>query len=39
VAGKRYELTLTFKGAEIVPELEVKNWVDVPVDEDPKYNW
>lgn len=38
-AGKRYELTLTFKGAEIVPELEVKNWVDVPVDEDPKYNW
>lgn len=38
-AGKRYELTLTFKGAEIVPELEVKNWVEQPVDEDPKYNW
>ena len=38
-AGKRYELTLTFKGAEIVPELEVENWNDVPVDEDPKYNW
>lgn len=39
LAGKRYELTLTFKGAEIVPELEVKNWVEQPVDEDPKYNW
>lgn len=38
-AGKRYELTLTFKGAEVVPELEVKNWVEQPVDEDPKYNW
>lgn len=38
-AGKRYELTLTFKGAEVVPELEVKNWVEPPVDEDPKYNW
>ena len=38
-AGKRYELTLTFKGAEIVPELEVKNWIEQPVDEDPKYNW
>ena len=38
-AGNRYELTLTFKGAEIVPELEVKNWVEPPVDEDPKYNW
>lgn len=39
VAGKRYELTLTFKGAEIVPSLEIKNWVEQPVDEDPKYNW
>lgn len=39
VAGKRYELTLTFKGAEIVPSLEIKNWDDVSVDEDPKYNW
>ena len=39
VAGKRYELTLTFKGAEIVPFLEIKDWEDVPVDEDPKYNW
>lgn len=38
-AGKRYELTLTFKGAEIVPFLEIKDWEDVPVDEDPKYNW
>lgn len=38
-AGKRYELTLTFKGTEIVPELEVKNWIEKPVDEDPKYNW
>lgn len=38
-AGKRYELTLTFKGAEIVPSLEIKNWEDVTVDEDPKYNW
>ena len=38
-AGKRYELTLTFMGAEVVPELEVKNWVEQPVDEDPKYNW
>lgn len=38
-AGKRYELTLTFKGAEIVPSLEIKNWEEVPVDEDPKYNW
>lgn len=39
VAGKRYELTLTFKGAEIVPTLEIKNWEDVTVDDDPKYNW
>lgn len=39
IANKMYELTLTFKGAEIVPELAVKNWVDQPVDEDPKYNW
>ena len=38
-AGKRYELTLTFKGAEIVPSLEIKKWEDVTVDEDPKYNW
>lgn len=38
-AGKRYELTLTFKGADIVPSLEIKNWEDVTVDEDPKYNW
>lgn len=38
-AGKRYELTLTFKGAKIVPFLEIKNWEDVTVDEDPKYNW
>lgn len=38
-AGKRYELTLTFKGAEIVPSLEIKDWEDVTVDEDPKYNW
>ena len=38
-AGKRYELTLTFKGANIVPSLEIKNWEDVDVDEDPKYNW
>ena len=39
-AGKRYELTLTFKGAEIVPSLEIKNWEDVEnVEEDPKYNW
>lgn len=38
-AGKRYELTLTFKGAEIVPTLEIKNWTDVTVDDDPKYNW
>lgn len=38
-AGNRYELTLTFKGAEIVPSLEIKNWVEPPVDEDPKYNW
>ena len=38
-AGNRYELTLTFKGAEIVPSLEIKNWEDVTVDEDPKYNW
>lgn len=38
-AGKRYELTLTFKGAEIVPFLEIKDWEDVTVDEDPKYNW
>lgn len=40
VAGKRYELTLTFKGAEIVPSLVIKNWEDVEnVEEDPKYNW
>lgn len=39
LAGKRYELTLTFKGAEIVPSLEIKDWEDVTVDEDPKYNW
>lgn len=39
-AGKRYELTLTFKGAEIQPTLKVKKWEDVEnVDEDPKYNW
>jgi hypothetical protein len=38
-AGKRYELTLTFKGADIVPSLDIKNWEDVTVDEDPKYNW
>lgn len=38
-AGMRYELTLTFKGAEIVPSLEIKTWEEVPVDEDPKYNW
>lgn len=38
-AGKRYELTLTFKGAKIVPSLEIKDWEDVTVDEDPKYNW
>lgn len=38
-AGKRYELTLTFKGANIVPSLEIKDWEDVTVDEDPKYNW
>ena len=38
-ANEIYELTLTFKGAEIVPELAVKGWVDQPVDEDPKYNW
>ena len=39
LAGKRYELTLTFKGAEIVPSLKIKKWEDVTVDEDPKYNW
>lgn len=38
-AGKRYELTLTFKGADIVPSLRIEPWTDVPVDEDPKYNW
>lgn len=38
-AGKRYELTLTFKGAVIEPSLEIKKWEDVTVDEDPKYNW
>ena len=38
-AGKRYELTLTFKGAEIVPTLYIKDWDDVTVDDDPKYNW
>ena len=39
-AGKRYELTLTFKGAKIEPSLEIKNWEDVEnVEEDPKYNW
>ena len=39
LAGKRYELTLTFKGAVIEPSLEIKKWEDVTVDEDPKYNW
>lgn len=38
-AGKRYELTLTFKGADIVPSLSIEPWTDVSVDEDPKYNW
>lgn len=43
-ANNIYELTLTFRGAEIiVTELAVKDWVkdwvDEPVDEDPKYNW
>lgn len=39
-AGKRYELTLTFKGAEILPTLEVKDWANVDVeDEEPKFNW
>ena len=39
-AGKRYELTLTFKGADVSFGMVVKKWEDVEnVDEDPKYNW
>ena len=38
-AGKYNELTLTFMGTNIVPSVEIKNWTDVSVDEDPKYNW
>ena len=38
-AGKRYELTLTFKGADVSFGMVVKKWEDVDVDEDPKYNW
>lgn len=38
-AGKHYELTLTFNGTEIVPQLEEKDWSDIIIDEDPKYNW
>ena len=38
-AGNRHELNLTFKGAEIVPTLYIKDWDDVTVDDDPKYNW
>ena len=38
-ANNMYELTLTFRGAEIDPELAVKVWVNQTVDEDPKYNW
>lgn len=38
-AGKRYELTLTFKGADVSFGMVVKNWAEQPVDEDPKYNW
>ena len=38
-AGKCNELTLTFKGSEIIPSLSVKDWQNVEITEDPKYNW
>ena len=38
-AGKHYELTLTFNGTEILHQLEIKDWSDIDIDEDPKYNW
>jgi hypothetical protein len=38
-AGKHYELTLTFNGTEILHKLEIKDWSDINIDEDPKYNW
>lgn len=39
-AGKRYVLKLTFdSGLDITPELEIADWIDEEIDEDPKYNW
>lgn len=39
-AGKRYVLKLTFNsGLDIIPKLEIADWEDQGVDEDPKYNW
>lgn len=38
-AGKCNELTLTFKGSEIIPSLSVKDWQNVEITEEPKYNW
>ena len=39
-AGKRYVLKLTFdSGMDIIPELEIADWEEQVIDEDPKYNW
>ena len=39
-AGKRYVLKLTFdSGLDIIPELEIADWEEQEIDEDPKYNW
>ena len=39
-AGKRYVLKLTFdSGLDIIPELEIADWEEQKIDEDPKYNW
>ena len=40
-AGKRYVLRLTFSsnGIDIVPTIQINEWVDEEMDEDDKYNW